>query len=322
VLPKQTTHLILVTGLDAVGNPLDHMHVHRAHLFSQNMDLPLGHPVDARAIAACAAIEIKKAQGLCHPAVTIYCLNKADTDHRIADARAIRMHLAAESNIDSIVTTCLCRESPVIEYVDKKKPASKKISGIILAAGSSTRMGRTKQLLPFKNTTLLGQVMENARAAALHEIIVVLGHDADTISKTLDFSGITVIRNPDYLNGQSTSLVKGIEKVSRASDAAMFLLADQPLVTPGLINRLLEAFNTRPAPIVIPCYQGQRGNPVIIARRLFHQLSALSADTGARALFDRFKDHLLKVSVPDDSILVDVDTPDAYETLLSRISRE
>lgn len=196
--------------------------------------------------------------------------------------------------------------------------SGKKIAGIILAAGSASRMGKTKQLLPFGETTLLGRVIQNARDSRLHEVIVVLGHDADKISRTIDLAGTRVIRNTAYAKGQSTSLIKGVEAISSACDAAMFLLADQPLITDAIINRLADAFETGNAPIVIPYCNGKRGNPVIIARPLFHRLASLSADTGARVLFEEFKDGILKVSVPDDAILVDVDTLADYQTLISK----
>ena len=195
---------------------------------------------------------------------------------------------------------------------------SKKIAGIILAAGASSRMGKPKQLLPFGKTTLLGQVVQTARESALHELIVVLGHCADEIEQAIDLSGTKVVRNIAYSKGQSTSLIKGLETVSPVCDAALFLLGDQPLVTAAIINRLIDAFETSDAPIVIPYCNGKRGNPVIIARPLFHRLTSLSADTGARALFDEFKESILNVSIPNDAILIDVDTIDDYEKLKSK----
>jgi molybdenum cofactor cytidylyltransferase len=193
----------------------------------------------------------------------------------------------------------------------------KKISGIILAAGSGTRMGKTKQLLPFGETTLLGQVIQHAKESRLHEIIVVLGHDADNIGKTIDLSGTRVIRNTAHAKGQSTSLIKGLEFVSSICDAAMFLLGDQPLVTATIINRLVDAFETSVAPIVIPYCNGIRGNPVILSRSVFPRLAALSADTGARVLFEEFKTSILKVPLQDDAILIDVDTMEDYNKLIS-----
>jgi molybdenum cofactor cytidylyltransferase len=201
----------------------------------------------------------------------------------------------------------------------------KKVSGIVLAAGSATRMGKTKQLLPFGKTNILGQVIQNACQSKLHEIIVVLGHEADKIQKTIDLSGIRTVFNKDYQMGQSTSLIAGLEAISSDCDGAIFLLGDQPLVTSAIINRLFQSFETSKSSsssnasrssIVIPYFHGQRGNPVIIARSLFYRIKSLSGDTGPRVLFDEFKDVILKVSISDEAILIDVDTKEDYERLV------
>ena len=202
---------------------------------------------------------------------------------------------------------------------DKINISDKKIAGVILAAGSASRMGKTKQLLPFGENTLLGQVVQTAGDSMLHEIIVVLGHNADKIEESIDLSDAQVVRNTEYPKGQSTSLIKGLENVSSICDAAIFLLGDQPLITAAIINKLIDAFETSTAPIVIPYCNGKRGNPVIIARALFHRLKSLSGDTGPRVLFDEFKKSVLKVSVPDEAILTDVDTKDDYEKLILKI---
>ncbi|MCM2284017.1 MAG: molybdenum cofactor cytidylyltransferase [Desulfobacula sp.] len=195
---------------------------------------------------------------------------------------------------------------------------TKRIAGVLLAAGTASRLGKTKQLLPFRGSTLLGRVMENAAASDLDELVVVLGHDADRIMQSLDFSGMKTVINPDYSKGQGTSLAKGLEAVSPSCDGVLFLLADQPLVTPDMINRLIRAFQDSGAPLVIPFYRGSRGNPVLVARSLFPRLLSLSADTGARALFDEYKASILRVEVDTDAVLVDVDTARDYEALLSR----
>lgn len=195
---------------------------------------------------------------------------------------------------------------------------TKRIAGILLAAGTASRLGKTKQLLPFRGSTLLGRTMENAAASDLDELVVVLGHDADRIMQSLDFSGMKTVINKDYSKGQSTSLIKGLDAVSPSCAGALFILADQPLVTPDMINRLIRAFQASEAPLVIPFYRDRRGNPVLVARSLFPRLLSLSADTGARALFDEYKASILRVEFETDAVLVDVDTAQDYEALLSR----
>nr|NJM01100.1 nucleotidyltransferase family protein [Desulfobacula sp.] len=194
----------------------------------------------------------------------------------------------------------------------------KKIAGVLLAAGTASRLGQTKQLLPFRGSTLLSRAMENAAASDLDELVVVLGHEAGRIMQSLDLSGVRTVINPDYAKGQSTSLIKGLGAVSPSCAGALFLLADQPLVTPDIINRLIKAFQDSGVPLVIPFHRGRRGNPVLVARSLFPKLLSLSADTGARALFDEYKASILRVEFDTDAVLVDVDTALDYEALLSR----
>ena len=178
-------------------------------------------------------------------------------------------------------------------------------------------MGKTKQLLPLGKTTILGQVVQNARKSALHEIIVVLGHRADEIEQAVDFSGTKIIRNTSYEKGQSASLIKGLENISSVCDAAMFILGDQPLISTAVFNKLINAFKTADTPIIIPYFLGIRGNPVIIAKTLFHRLKILTGDTGPRILFDEFKESILKVQITDKAILIDVDTMYDYKNLIT-----
>jgi len=101
-------------------------------------------------------------------------------------------------------------------------------------------------------------------------------------------------------------------------DAAMFLLGDQPLVSKSIINTIIKAFKKSNSPVTIPYYNENRGNPVIIARSLFHELKLLSGDTGPRILFKKLQKSILKVQVSDNAILIDVDTKADYDKLISK----
>ncbi len=193
----------------------------------------------------------------------------------------------------------------------------KRIAGVILAAGSGSRMEKIKQLLPCGKKTILDQVIYNARCSDLNEIIVVLGYCSDKIERTVNFFGTKIVINTEYSKGQSSSLKTGLDKVSNSCDGVMFLLGDQPLINSSVINSLIVAFEISDAPIIIPYCNGKRGNPVIIARPLFHRLRLLSADAGARLVFKEFEHEILKVSVDDKAILFDVDTEEDYKKLIS-----
>ena len=179
-------------------------------------------------------------------------------------------------------------------------------------------MEKTKQLLPFGKTNILGTVIQNACQSKLDEIVTVIGHRADKIQQNVDFSNTKIVRNRKYQMGQSTSLIKGLEAISADCDGAIFLLGDQPLITSDIINCLVQAFETSDSRIIIPYFNGQRGNPVIVAKSLFTRLKSISGDTGPRVLFKEFKNSILKVPIPDTAILVDVDTKEDYEKLISK----
>ena len=190
------------------------------------------------------------------------------------------------------------------------------VAGIVLAAGASSRMGRTKQLLPFRGQSILECVVDNALASRLHRVIVVLGHEAEVLEPLLENRAVTVVRNLHYQRGQSTSLNAGLRMLNNESSAALFLLGDQPLITPEIIDRIIAAYETSRSPIVLPVFEGRRGNPVLFAQETFARIAELSEDRGARPLFVEYAERILKVPVADPAIHLDIDTEEDYRRLL------
>ncbi|MFA7280991.1 MAG: molybdenum cofactor cytidylyltransferase [Sterolibacterium sp.] len=190
------------------------------------------------------------------------------------------------------------------------------VTGIILAAGEGLRMGVTKQLLPFRGATILECVVSNALASPLQQIIVVLGHQAEAIAPKLNNNDVTVVNNPNYRLGQSTSLKAGMQKLAADAEAILFLLGDQPLVTPAIIELILSAYRDSGSPIVLPSFAGRRGNPVLFSKETFSRIEALSDDCGARPLFVEYAARLLTVPVENPAIHFDIDTPEDYQRLL------
>ena len=193
-----------------------------------------------------------------------------------------------------------------------------RIAGVILAAGRSSRIGQVKQVLPFRKTTVLGRVIENAGGALLDEVILVLGHGADHIQRAVRREGVRVVLNEEHAQGQSTSLRAGLSDVSEDTDAVMFILGDQPLVGPEVMNALIAGYCRTRAPIVLPTCRGRRGNPAVIDRALFPRVESLTGDVGARVLFQKYADEIVEIDVDDDSIHFDLDTWEDYEELKGR----
>ncbi len=193
-----------------------------------------------------------------------------------------------------------------------------RVSAVILAAGASTRMGRAKQLLPLGGATVLAHAIENVRATSVDEIILVLGAAAEAIQQQLPPSLIKIVVNPAYRQGMASSLRAGLSTIDARSEAALIVLGDQPLIQPQTLQQIMDGYHRSRAPIVIPSYQGSRGNPVLLDRSVFSEVMALVGDTGCRAIFPNHLDAILKVEVEDPGILLDIDTQDDYERLNGR----
>lgn len=188
------------------------------------------------------------------------------------------------------------------------------IVGVLLAAGRSMRMGRPKQLLPWRGVPLVRHMAHIALATQLRELVVVTGAAAQAVHAALGDLPVRVVHNPAFEQGQSTSLRVGIQALPPGVDAAMVLLVDQPLLQPATIDALIAAWRP-PWQIVAPRYAGQRGHPVLFARALFDQLCALQGDRGARNLLERYAAQSLLVDVTDGGVVLDMDTPDVYRRL-------
>ena len=186
------------------------------------------------------------------------------------------------------------------------------ISGLVLAAGTSSRLGQPKPLLPFGETTLLGRVLSQVRAAALDEVVVVLGAAAAEIRRQVDLSQVTVAENPDFAEGCASSYRTGLEALDPRSEAAAVHLADQPGVETGSIDAVLAAWRRRPSGIALASYRGRAGHPLIFARSLFASLADLRGDKAAWKIVDAHPEWVQAVPL-DQPAPADLNTWEAYE---------
>ncbi|MCI4347226.1 MAG: NTP transferase domain-containing protein, partial [Thermoplasmata archaeon] len=185
-----------------------------------------------------------------------------------------------------------------------------KVTALVLAAGSSSRMGRAKPLVPLLGQTLLSHVMETVRAIRPMETVVVLGPEAERIRKGVDLSDATVVVNPAFDEGMSSSLRIGAAAAKSSSGPVLILLGDQPFVHPATLRALLVQHASGSAKILIPTFEGVRGNPILLDRALLPELDSLRGDIGCRAIFPGHSEELAELAVDDPGILIDVDTPD------------
>ncbi|NTV63669.1 MAG: nucleotidyltransferase family protein [Oscillochloris sp.] len=188
------------------------------------------------------------------------------------------------------------------------------IYGILLAAGTSSRMGQPKQLLAWRGRPLVRHVAEQALASRLAGLVVVVGAAADDVRAALaGLEGrLLIVDNPAYAEGQAGSLRAGLSALPTAARAALVLLVDQPLVGPALIDRILAVYAAQPtAAALVPLCQGRRGTPVLLGHELFDQIQGLTGDIGARAVLAAHPGVAL-ISLDDPALLLDLDTPEQY----------
>jgi len=202
------------------------------------------------------------------------------------------------------------------------KPVSR-LAAIVLAAGRSTRMGGANKLIAeISGRPLVRIAAEQALASRARPVIVVTGHQRDRVAAALAGLDVTLVHNPDYAAGLSTSLKAGIAAVPADADGAIVCLGDMPQVDARLIDRLLAAFDPdKGALVVVPTIDGKRGNPVVWSRRFFPELAALDGDVGARHLIVSYPEAVIEVPVTGTGALVDIDTPDALKAVKAEIER-
>jgi CTP:molybdopterin cytidylyltransferase MocA len=192
------------------------------------------------------------------------------------------------------------------------------IPAVVLAAGKSTRMGRTKALLPVGPDTFLSRIVRTFHAAGVDDLVVVLGHNANEIASDLEAraSRVRVVINRDYESGQFSSLLAGLRAIDRPGVAAMLLtLVDVPLVSVDTVRAVIDRYRTTGAAIVRPVSGSRHGHPVLIDRRLFAALQRVDPAVGAKAIVRAHASPAGDVETSDEGAFRDVDTPDEYDAI-------
>jgi CTP:molybdopterin cytidylyltransferase MocA len=196
------------------------------------------------------------------------------------------------------------------------------IPAIVLAAGKSSRMGRPKAILPLDGDTFLTRIVRTFADAGVEDIVVVVGHDADAIVAsfaTVDGVAARFVDNPDYEQGQLSSLLTGLRLVDRPGVVGVLMtLVDVPLVSAATVRAVVDRYRTTRAPIVRPVQGNRHGHPVFIDRSLFDALRHADPSAGAKPIIRANVSPAGDVVVDDDGAFADADTPDDYERLVRR----
>lgn len=192
--------------------------------------------------------------------------------------------------------------------------AARKIAGVLLAAGMSSRMGQNKLFLSLEGRTVLERAVATAIEAGLDPLVVVVGHEADRVRAALAGSPVVLVFNPDHARGQNTSIAAGAAALPPDVDAAVVMLADMPRVDAAMIRGLVAAFRERRPPLVASRYGDVVAPPILYGAPLFAELRGLAGERCGKAIVRRHGEEAIELDWPVDR-LTDLDTPEDLERL-------
>lgn len=192
---------------------------------------------------------------------------------------------------------------------------NKKIMGVILAAGESSRMGFPKPLLKIRGINFTDIIRKKLLKAGINDICLILGADADYIKKNLNTQNLNIIINKSWRKGQLSSLKTALGNIPTEAEAIMMCLIDHPQVKIATIRKLVKTYEKNEADIVIPVYKGRGGHPVIFSRSVFGALAEAPLDKGAKAVTGNPGYKILRINVEDPYIRQDIDSSEEYKKI-------
>lgn len=305
-VPDGVDAVVVLAGLSGLGQPLSAENVHRPERFATLAGIHQGDLVTPQALERVLAHPQGGLQGLPPGARRIALLNQADTPELQALGSALAKRLLGPYAAGMVASL----QTSGVHVVHER------LAGIVLAGGGSARMGQPKQVLAWRGRPLVWHAARAALLSGLDPVVVVTGHAAGQVQAALQGLPVQFAHNPAWEAGQSASVIAGLQALPPDCGGALFLLADQPQVSPELIRALAEAHAADLAPLTAPLVDGRRANPVLFDRVTFPDLLALTGDTGGRALFSRYR--VAWVPWLDSQAALDVDTPEDYRRLVER----
>lgn len=314
VIPADTTLVVPVAGMNAVGQPFNEENVYNPAPIIERYGFPLEMPIQPAWIAQIVRDETLGLQGIPSHARIIPLLNQVGSSmlERLKARRVAQMILKQPRVHGVAIGRVRRKKNPIYEV-------QRRVAAVVLAGGLSTRMGRSKPLLPWGRKTVIETIVERVTLLRLSEVVVVTGHEAARVNLTLQKSGVRTVFNPDYAAGEMLSSMKtGLNALPGTVSACLIFLGDQPNINTRLVTEILIAYAEGRGSIVAPSYNMRRGHPILIDRRYWPEILDLPDGSAPRDVINAYPDEIAYVAARDDSILMDMDTPEEYRQALRR----
>ncbi len=184
---------------------------------------------------------------------------------------------------------------------------------MILAAGESKRMGKPKLLLPYGEKTIIETIVETIVSSNVENTLVILGSDREKIEEKIKNSPVRIVYNRDFRSGMLSSVQCGFKALPEETRAVLVVLGDQPKISAGVINKLIDVYKSTGKGIVLPVYKKERGHPVLIDMKYGEEVESLSPEVGLRGTVYNHPEDILEVEVETPSIFQDIDDESDYK---------
>ncbi|MDO9536357.1 MAG: selenium cofactor biosynthesis protein YqeC [Bacillota bacterium] len=312
VLPPDSSLILPVLGIDAIGKAVGPMDVHRPEILSKITGAEAGEPLGVDHLIKCLKYMIKRGHNMSPQARIIPIVNKVELTKETNLIKSIGEKFIGEPLAERFLFTA-AKQTAALKFVFdlSKKSFFPFVSCVILAAGLSNRMGMDKLTVKIKEETIFEHSLKNVLGSGVDEVIVVTRPKSFISHKTFYDSKVKVVTNHHFDQGISSSLKTGITAVHSGAQGIIFTLADQPFIPAEVYDTLIKNYADKLNLLTFPLFEGRRGNPVLFDRRIWPLLMDLEGDEGGKQVFSSIPENeIFAIETKSSGVLVDIDTPE------------
>lgn len=302
-IPPVTEQVIVCAGANGFGKPLNEDWVYRSDDYSQLAKTPLGELLSPETVAKVISHPLGGLKNIPENVKRYLLINQADSAELQDFGGKVAIQILSQFNRSIVASLHGTEHSKQVEIHRVYAP----VAGVVLAAGESRRFGSPKVLVEIEGEPLVRRIAKIALESYLHPVLVVTGAYPEISSRISDLN-VNILKNVSWRSGQSSSVKVAIRNLPEIVEAVIFLLGDQPFITPSLLKSLQHSFAVSRSPIIAPMVNGQRTNPVLFSRETFPDLLNIRGDVGGRQIFEKF--HFQRMPWHDEKLLLDIDTTD------------